>query len=135
MSFFIFTDMENSYFRGENPKRDLGFMLSLGAMLLFAAMGIGVDVDEYLQQLGNDIAIPTWYFYLIFFVDLLIIVSLALIYSYKKLGIILFPLATAAHFLFHIYFLDTFLYSDVTSLFLFVGIGLLAFIPKWQFFK
>ena len=127
--------MENSYFKGESPKKDMGFLLSLGAMLIFAIMGIGVDVDEFLQYRGNDVEIPGWYFILIFGVDFLILLSLVVIFMYRKVGIILFPVATLAHFLFHLYYLDTFLYSDVSSLFLFVGIGLLAFIPKWQFFK
>lgn len=127
--------MGNDYFKGETAEKGMGFILSLAALLLFAIMGIGVDVDQFLQSQDKDIEIPQWYFLLIFVVDLLIVVSLVLIYFYRKIGIILFPVATTLHFIFHLYFLDTFLYSDVTSLFLFVGIGLLAFIPKWQFFK
>lgn len=138
ISFFLFLSlqlMKNNYFKGETSERDLGFYLSLIAMLLFALMGIGIDVDQFLQQQEKSVQIPSWYFYLIFAVDLVILISLALIYFYRKVGVFLFPLAMAAHFLFHIYYLDTFLYSDVTALFLYTGIGLLAFIPKWQFFK
>lgn len=127
--------MENEYFKGESPEKGMGFILSLAALLLFAIMGIGIDVDQLLQAQDKDIVIPMWYFYLIFAVDILIVLSVILIYFYRKIGIFLFPVATTMHFIFHLYFLDTFLYSDVTSLFLFVGIGLLAFIPKWQFFK
>ncbi len=138
ISFFLFLSlqlMKNNYFKGETSERDLGFYLSLIAMLLFALMGIGIDVDQFLQQQEKNVQIPSWYFYLIFAVDLVILISLALIYFYRKVGVFLFPLAMTAHFLFHIYYLDTFLYSDVTALFLYTGIGLLAFIPKWQFFK
>ena len=138
ISFFLFLSlhlMKNNYFKGETSRRDLGFYLSLAAMLIFALMGIGVDVDQFLQQQEGHVQIPSWYFYLIFSVDALILLSVVLIYFYRKSGVFLFPLAMAAHFLFHIYYLDTFLYSDVTGLFLYTGIGLLAFIPKWQFFK
>ncbi|MBF5027089.1 hypothetical protein [Planobacterium oryzisoli] len=127
--------METNYFRGESPDKGWGFILALAAMLLFAVMGVGVDADELLQSKENHIDIPGWYFYLIFGVDLLIILSIVLIYLYRKSGVLLFPLGTALHFYFHLYYLDTFLYSDVTSLFLFVGIGLLVILPKWQFFK
>lgn len=127
--------MENTYFKGESPKKDLGFVLSLLAMLFFAVFGMGIDIDQFLQAREGDIEIPTWYFYLIFGVDLLIVLSLVLIYLYRKIGIFLFPVAVLAHFIAHLYYLDTFLYSDVTALFLYVGIGLVAILPKWQFFK
>lgn len=134
-SFLLLHTMEKGYFRGETPEKGMGFILCLGAMLLFAFMGMGIDVDQYLQARDKDLLIPLWYFYFIFFIDFLILLSVVLIFFYRKVGIYLFPIATAFHFFFHLYFLDTFLYSDVTSLFLFIGIGLLAFIPKWQFFK
>ncbi len=127
--------MEKNYFKDESPEKGMGLILSLLAMLFFAVFGIGIDVDQYVQTLENYLNIPIWYFYLIFGVDLLIVLSVVLIYFYRKLGAILFPLGTLMHFVFHLYYLDTFLYSDVTSLFLFVGIGLLAIVPKWQFFK
>lgn len=127
--------MEKGYFKGETSERGMGFVLSLGALLIFAFMGIGVDGDQFLQSQDKDVLIPQWYFYLIFLLDFLILLSVVLIFFYRKIGVYLFPIATALHFFFHLYFLDTFLYSDVTSMFMFVGIGLLAFIPKWQFFK
>ncbi len=122
----------NDTFPHESSKRDLGFILSLCAMLFFTLMGVGIDYDEFLQQDSN---IPDWYFYLIFFVDFLMIAGLVLIYLYRKIGAFVFPAALVAHFLFHNYYLSTFLYTDVTNMFLYVGIGLLAIIPKWQFFK
>lgn len=127
--------MKENYFKGEVKTRGMGFIISLLAMLLFSVMGIGIDVDGYLQATEKSVEIPLWYFYIIFAVDVVIILSLILIYFYRKAGAILFPLFTLAHFVCHIYYLDTFLYSDVTALFLFIGIGLVAFLPKWQFFK
>ena len=123
----------NEEFAHESPKKDLGFILSLCALLLFTLMGIGIDADEFLQK--QEINIPEWYFILVFAVDALMIIGLILIFFYRKIGIFLFPAAVLAHYLIHNYFLSTFLYTDVTNIFLFISIGLLAFIPKWQFFK
>ena len=120
-------------FKDEDPKKDLGFILSLCALLLFTLMGIGIDTDEYLQK--QEINIPQWYFIMVFCVDALMIIGLILIFFYRKIGIFLFPAAVLAHYLIHNYYLSTFLYTDVTNIFLFISIGLLAFIPKWQFFK
>ena len=123
----------NEEFSNESPKKDLGFILSLAALLLFTMMGIGIDYDEYLQQ--NDLNIPAFYFILIFLIDLLMVIGLILIFFYRKIGVYLFPAAVVLHFFFHNYYLSTFLYTDVTNLFIFISVGLLAFIPKWQFFK
>lgn len=123
----------NDDFSNESPKKDLGFILSLCALLLFSLMGIGIDSDEYLQK--TDLDIPGFYFLLIFFTDLLMIVGLLLIFFYRKIGVYLFPAAVVLHFMLHNYYLSTFLYTDVTNLFLYISVGLLAFIPKWKFFK
>lgn len=123
----------NEEFKDESPKKDLGFILSLSALLLFTLMGIGIDSDEYLQR--AELNIPSDYFFLIFGVDLLMIAGLVLIFFYRKIGVFLFPIAVLTHYLLHNYYLSTFLYTDVTNLFLYVSVGLLAFIPKWQFFK
>lgn len=123
----------NENFANESPKKDFGFILSLAALLLFSLMGIGIDADEFTQH--HEMNIPIWYFYMIFCVDLLMIASLFMIYFYRKIGVFLFPIAVVLHFLLHNYYLSTFLYTDVTNMFLYVGIGLLAIIPKWKFFK
>ncbi len=123
----------NEEFSNESPKKDLGFFLSLAALLLFTLMGVGIDYDEYLQQ--NDLNIPGFYFMLIFLTDLLMLLGLAFIFFYRKIGIYLFPAAVVLHFFLHNFYLSTFLYTDVTNLFIFISVGLLAFIPKWQFFK
>ena len=120
-------------FKDESPKKDIGFILSLCALLLFSLMGIGIDADEYLQR--AELNIPGNYFFLIFGVDLLMITGIALIFFYRKIGVFLFPIAVLAHYLLHNYYLSTFLYTDVTNLFLYVSVGLLPFIPKCQFFK
>ena len=123
----------NEEFSNESPKKDLGFILSLAALLLFTMMGIGIDYDEYLQQ--NDLNIPAFYFILIFLIDLLMVIGLILIFFYRKIGVYLFPAAVVLHFFLHNFYLSTFLYTDVTNLFIFISVGLLSFIPKWQFFK
>lgn len=120
-------------FKDESPKKDLGFILSLCALLLFSLMGIGIDADEYLQR--TELNIPGDYFLLIFGVDALMISGLVLIFFYRKIGIFLFPIAVLTHYLLHNYYLSTFLYTDVTNLFIYISVGLLAFIPKWKFFK
>jgi len=123
----------NNEFANESPKKDMGFILSLIALLIFTLMGFGIDLDEYMQRV--ELNIPGGYFILIFSVDLLMILGLVLIFFYRKIGIFLFPLAVISHYMIHQYYLSTFLYTDVTNLFLFISIGLLAFIPKWNFFK
>ena len=123
----------NEEFSNESKMKDLGFILSLAALLLFTMMGIGIDYDEYLQQ--NDLNIPGFYFILIFLIDLLMIIGLILIFFYRKMGVYMFPAAVVLHFFLHNFYLSTFLYTDVTNLFIFISVGLLAFIPKWQFFK
>ncbi len=123
----------NDNFKDESPKKDFGFVLSLAALMLFSLMGVGIDVDEFSQH--QEINIPSSYFYFIFLVDLIMIMSVIFIFFYKKIAAYTFPLAVLTHFLTHSFFLTTFLYTDVTNMFLYVGVGLLAIIPKWQFFK
>lgn len=125
-------EKEYSYF-DEDPKKGLGFILTLASLLLFTIMGLGIDVDEYLQH--EYLNIPTWYFYVIFSIDILMVISLVLMYFYRKIGIFTFPALLVLHFFMHNYYLSTFLYTDVTNLFLFTGFGMLAIIPKWKFFK
>jgi len=123
---------EYSYF-DVDPKKGWGFILALASLLLFTIMGMGIDIDEYLQH--EFLNIPRWYFYVIFTIDALMIISLILMYFYRKIGMFAFPVLLVLHFLMHNYYLSTFLYTDVTNLFLFTGFGMLAIIPKWKFFK
>ena len=128
-----YDQIRNDNFEGESPNKDFGFVLTLAALVLFSLMGVGIDFDEYTQH--QEINIPTSYFYFIFLVDLIMIASVVFIFFYKKIGVYIFPVALLTHFLVHSFFLSTFLYTDVTNMFLYVGVGLLAIIPKWQFFK
>lgn len=123
---------EYSYF-DEDPKKGWGFKLTIASLLLFTIMGFGIDNDEFLQH--EFLNIPRWYFYMIFTIDALMVVSLILMYFYRKIGMFAFPILLILHFLMHNYYLSTFLYTDVTNLFLFTGFGMLAIIPKWKFFK
>ncbi|SDQ14630.1 hypothetical protein SAMN05421664_0728 [Chryseobacterium soldanellicola] len=123
---------EYSYF-DEDPKKGWGFILAFASLMLFTIMGLGIDVDEYLQH--EYLNIPRWYFFIIFSIDFLMAVSLVLMFFYKKIGIFTFPTLLMLHFFMHNYYLSTFLYTDVTNLFLFTGFGMLAIIPKWKFFK
>ena len=123
----------NDNFKDESPKKDMGLVLSLAALMLFSLMGVGIDVDEFSQH--QEINIPTGYFYFIFLVDLVMVASVIFIFFYRKFAAYTFPAAVVTHFLAHNFFLSTFLYTDVTNMFLYIGLGLLAIIPKWQFFK
>ncbi|MCT2561221.1 hypothetical protein [Chryseobacterium herbae] len=123
---------EYSYF-DEDPKKGWGFILAFAALMLFTIMGLGIDVDEYLQH--EYLQIPRWYFFIIFSIDLLMMIGLVLMFFYRKVGIIMFPALLVLHFFMHNYYLSTFLYTDVTNLFLFTGFGMLAIIPKWKFFR
>lgn len=123
---------EYSYF-DVDPKKGWGFILALASLLLFTIMGMGIDIDEYLQH--EYLNIPRWYFYVIFTIDALMVISLVLMFFYRRIGMFAFPVLLVLHFLMHNYYLSTFLYTDVTNLFLFTGFGMLAIIPKWKFFK
>lgn len=125
--------MEEYRYFDEDPKKGWGFVLAFAALMLFTVMGLGIDFDEYLQHEYLDI--PRWYFYIIFSIDALMMIGLVLMFFYKKVGIIMFPALLVLHFFMHNYYLSTFLYTDVTNLFLFTGFGMLAIIPKWKFFK
>ena len=103
--------MEDNYF-DKNPQKTTFFYVAIFFMVALSFLGIGVDLTEYSQK--TDINIPVWYFYLIFAVDIIGLLSIVGIYFYRKIGVILFPVAILFHF---------------------VALGLLAIIPKWNFFK
>lgn len=118
--------MQNSLPKRREPL----FWIVLALLLFFWFLGLNTDLQEYSQH--ELIHIPTGYFYLIFFLDLLTFSSLLLIFFWRKIGIYLFPLGIILHMTAHLYYLDTFLYTDVTALFIYIGIGLLSFIPNWE---
>lgn len=114
-------------------KNNKDYYLIFGLVILVFLLSINTDVAEY--SLHQEINIPQGFFYYTFGVDVLVFISWILIMFFRKIGIILFPLFVLVHFFLHNYFLSTFLYSDVTVLFLFVGLGLLAVIPRWNILK
>lgn len=120
------------YFANESPKKGLFFWIAIGFMVLFTVMGIGEDFDQYLQHEYLDI--PQWYFYIIFSVDLVILLSIILIIMYRKIGVYLFPISVATNIMIHLYYLSLFSYNSVQNLFIYF-ITLVIIIPKWKFFK
>lgn len=115
------------------PKKDTLFWIAIVSMFIFTIMSMGTDIDQYSQR--KDLNIPDWYFYIVMVINGAILLSVFLMYCMKKMGIFLFPIAVLVHFITHIYYLSTMLYTDVTSLFLFVSVGLLYFIPVWKQLK
>lgn len=109
------------------------YYLFFGLIFLVYALSIYTDYVEY--SLHQKINIPKNFFYYTFGVDVLVMLSAVLILLFRKVGVLLFPLFVAIHFALHNYFLSTFLYSDVTVLFLYIGLGLLAVIPRWKVLK
>lgn len=109
------------------------YYLFFGLIILVFFLSINTDWIEY--SLHQKINIPSNFFYYTFGTDLLVIISWIFIMFFRKVGIILFPLFVAIHFALHNYYLSTFLYSDVTVLFLYIGLGLLAIIPRWNVLK
>lgn len=122
----------DNYFDNE-PQKTLSFYLALGALALFTLMGLGMDGDEFLQH--KLLNIPIWYFYIIFTVDFFSLLSIIGIAFFRKLAVYMFPVFVILHFYLHQFYLSTFLYTDVSNIFLFIGVGLLMIIPKWKFFK
>ncbi|MBP6577430.1 MAG: hypothetical protein KA796_06305 [Chryseobacterium sp.] len=114
-------------------KNNKDYYLIYGVILMAFLLSVNTDVAEY--SLHQKIHIPSGFFYYTFGVDALVIVSWLLILIFRKLGVILFPILVAVHFGLHHYYLSTFLYSDVTTLFLYIGLGLLAVIPRWNDLK
>ena len=122
----------DNYFDNE-PQKTTSFYVALGSLALFTLMGLGIDGDEFLQR--DLLNIPIWYFFMIFLVDAFSLLSILGIAYFKKFAVYAFPVFVLLHFYMHQFYLDTFLYTDVTNLFLYIGVGLLMIIPKWRFFK
>ncbi len=124
--------MEENYF-GDTSKKSIWFYFALALILICAWLSINTDLLEFSQK--KDVRIPDTFFYLIFFVDFVIVSSVVLIYFYKKLGAYLLPFFVVSHFLLHHFYLSTFLYSDLNLLFVYFAAGLLVIIPRWKYFK
>lgn len=117
----------------DEPKLDTPFYLVLGVLLLLLINNLNVDYAVVLQK--DNLQIPNWYLILLFALDTLAIVSLVGIYFFRKIALYLFSVFVMVHFVIHLNYLSTFLYTDVFILFFFIGIGLFVFIPKWKYFK
>lgn len=114
-------------------KKSLSFIVSLVVVFFMSTFSINLDISQFVQR--QEIHIPDWYFYLIFLVDIIMLVSLVLIYFYRKIGVYTFPVAVFLHFFLHNFYLSTFLYFDIFTLFLYFSLVLLTTIPRWNSFK
>lgn len=114
-------------------KKNKDYYFIFGLILLVFLLSINTDLQEYSQH--ELINIPEGFFYYTFGVDIMILISWLMILFFRKAGVILFPVFVMLHFGLHNYFLSTYLYSDITVLFLFIGIGLIAVIPRWKMLK
>ena len=124
--------MDESFF-DKSPKKTASFYAAIVVLTLLSFLSIGIDVTEYNQH--KDVNIPIDFSYLMLGIDVLIILSIITIYFYRKIGVFAFPLLVFIHFYLHEYYLSTLLYADLFNMFAFIGLGLLAIIPKWKFFK
>lgn len=115
------------------PERTTWFIGALIFIFIFSTFSFNIDYTEMAQR--NENGIPGWYFYLIFSVDVLMIISQILIFFYRKVGIYLFPVAVFTHFLLHNFYLSSFLYFDLMLLFFYFAIILFMTIPRWKYFK
>lgn len=111
-------------------KNNKDYYLIFSLILLVFLLSVNTDLAEFSQH--QALNIPTGFFYYTIGLDILIIISWILILLFRKIGVILFPLLVLLHFALHNYFLSTYLYSDTTTLFLFIGLGLIAIIPRWN---
>lgn len=111
-------------------KNNKDYYIIFGLILLVYLLSINTDLAEYSQH--SAIHIPAGFFYYTFGLDLLVVASWVFVLFFKKIGVVLFPIFVLLHFLIHNYFLSTYLYSDITVLFLYIGLGLLALIPRWK---
>ena len=124
--------MNEDYF-GKTEKKSTFLYIAVAVMLQCAGLSINTDLAEFSQP--AEINIPKWFFVVIFSVDALIIAAILLVLTYRKAAVIAIPVLVLLHFILHQYYLSTMLYSDLNLLFFYVLAGLLAVIPRWQYFK
>lgn len=111
-------------------KNNKDYYVFFGLILLVFLLSVNTDLAEFSQH--QSLNIPSGFFYYTLGVDVLVIFSWILIMFFRKIGAVLFPILVLLHFSLHNYFLSTYLYSDITTLFLFIGLGLIAIIPRWN---
>jgi hypothetical protein len=76
--------MEDNFF-DKSPEKTTGFYFAIVFLVIFSLLSVGIDITEYLNR--QDVNIPLWFFYVIFSVDILMVLSVASIYFYRKLGL------------------------------------------------
>lgn len=116
-----------------STKRTLSFYLAFVIMLIPFILSVNTDLAQFSEH--KDTGIPPAFFNIIFSVDALIVLSMVLIYFYKKVGVILFPILVMMHFMLHNFYLSVSLYADLFLLFVFCGAGLAVIVPRWIAFK
>lgn len=124
--------MKENYF-GKTEKKSKFLYIAVGLMLIFAGLSINTDLAEFAQH--REIRIPQWFFWIVFAVDFAIVASVLCILLYRKIAVIAIPVLVMLHFLLHHFYLSTMLYSDLNMLFVYFAAGLLAVVPRWQYFK
>ena len=124
--------MDENFF-DKDPARTTSFYAAIVILSILSFLSIGVDIIEYKQH--KDINILIVFSYLILAIDALIVLSIIAIFFYRKIGVFLYPIVVFSHYFLQLYYLKTLLYADLFNLFAFIGLGLLAIIPKWKFFK
>lgn len=124
--------MDNSYF-DKTPDKTVSFYAAIIILTFFLLLSTGIDFTEYDQH--KDINIPSWFSYLTIILDFLMLFSIVGIFFYRKIGVYAYPLLILVHLFLHEFYLSTLLYADLFNLFAFLGLGLFAIIPKWNFFK
>lgn len=119
--------------KAEKSKKNKSFYIIFGLILLVFFLSVNTDLAELSQH--KAINIPFGFFYYTLGIDILVILSWLLIIFNRKACVIFFPIFIMLHFGLHNYFLSTYLYSDITVLFLFIGLGLLEIIPRWKYLR
>lgn len=123
--------MEHNYF-GNITKKSTSLIIAVASMVLCFILSANTDFAKFSDY--QELRIPLWFFYIIFSVDILIVVSLVLLLLYRKLGIFGTVIFGFLHFVFNIYYLNVTLYADLFFLFTFC-VGLFSIIPRWKYFK
>ncbi len=123
---------KDDYF-GNEKKYDTPFYLVLVVLLISLLNSFNIDYAADLQM--EEMQAPLWFIVLLFALDTLAVAALAGIYFFRKWGLFSFALFPMVHFILHLHYYRVFLYSDIFTLFFFVGVALFVFIPKWRYFR
>lgn len=125
--------MEEENYFGDTSKKTRGFVIALIVLLLCVGITVNTDLAQFAQH--TEINIPMWFFYVIFGLDVVMVLSVVAIYFYKKVGVFAFPIAAIIHMVMNSFYLSTIRYSDLNVLFFFFATALFVTIPRWKYFK